>query len=161
MSESDPGKAAERLLAINDRLIRRLQTASVEEWTRRPSPEEWTAAEVAGHMAELEVHWARMAASVASQPGLDIGRPLDNPRRLEGPTSGATRSLSDGIAHLAQAGKDAASILRSIPANGWSAQGQRDGEPRIVADIVQRSILEHAHTHVEQCLAALQGKTPS
>lgn len=161
MAEIDPTEIAGELLATNKELTQRLQSMSMEAWNERFDAEEWSAAEVVGHMAELEVHWARMAAALANQPGLDVGRPLDDPERLAGPESTASGTPAEGIERLIAAGQEAAAILRSIPSERWSVSGERDGEPRTVAEIVRRSVLDHARLHVDQCLAALEGKIPS
>lgn len=161
MVDIDSAEQVNRILAVNDGLVRRLQTVTPEVWSRRPATDEWTAAEIVGHMIELEVHWARAAAAIAAQPGQEVGRPLEDPERLAGPEGGAVLGLQEAIDRLQVAGQTAAAIVQAIPAGSWSTTGLREGKAVTVGQIVENSIIGHAQTHVEQCLAALSSRQPS
>src|ERR1700722_15167015 len=67
------------LLTSNDELIGSLDWGSEEAWLRKPADGEWSAAEIVGHIIELEPYWAREAARLAADPGVEIGRGLDDP----------------------------------------------------------------------------------
>ena len=91
MSGMHPGIGeAERLTAMVDDLAVRLAALSEASFAQRSGPEEWTAAEVVGHMTELMPYWAHRAVAIARQPGGSWGRSLDDPDRV-----GAVRAAND------------------------------------------------------------------
>ena len=129
---------------------------SPEAFRRKSGPEEWSAAEQTGHVAEFPVTFAEQARRLASDPNVALGRTLDDAGRL-----GAVRRLADAdpqqAAEAVRAGvRQAAEILRRIPADRWSAKGRhgRDGE-LTVQDVVERFIVAHLRGHVEQVRATL------
>src|SRR5207248_1449197 len=59
-----------------------IEVQSPEAFHRRPAPEEWTAAELTGHVAEFPVTFSEQARRVSESPGPQLGRSLDDPGRL-------------------------------------------------------------------------------
>jgi uncharacterized damage-inducible protein DinB len=145
------------LLTCNDELIGSLDWVSDEAWRRRPAEGEWSAAEIVGHLIELEPYWAREAGRLAANPGADVGRGLDDPIRLSGPVSGQALSAKEARTLLAQAGEAAAEMLRKIPDSGWGSSGTWRGTTMTVADLVEQHLTEHVRQHVDQAVAALEG----
>lgn len=157
MQSSSASTRADRLLQINDQLLDRLRGVSHEARTRRPVGDEWSVAEIVGHVIEMEPYWAESALRLAAQPGLEIGRQAEDPRRLSGPSSGGGLTPEQAIERLAAAGREAAAMLRRISDDAWSIAGRRlSGEPISVADIVQTSLVDHAAGHSEQVIAMLR-----
>ena len=155
---SETQSSAELIAAIEqvgDEYARFVEGLPPEAFHRRPGPNEWSAAEVTGHVSEAPVTFATHAHRVAETPGAAVGRPPEDPDRLAavarlgdaGPTEGA-RLVRQGI-------REACEVLRSIPADGWQARGThpRLGEPT-VASMVQKSILEHLRGHLAQAREA-------
>jgi hypothetical protein len=118
---------------VGEEFARFVEGLPPEAFHRRPGPDEWSAAEVTGHVSEAPVTFATHASRVAETPGAAVGRPPEDPNRLAavarlgdaGPNEGA-RLVRDGI-------REAADILRGIPAAGWQARGKhpRLGEPTV------------------------------
>src|SRR5688500_5268508 len=73
---------AERLEAMVDELAERLTQLPESAFTQLAGPDDWTAAEVVGHMTEMMPYWATAAAAVAAEPGQSFGRALDDPDRV-------------------------------------------------------------------------------
>ena len=143
------------LLTSNDELIGSLDWMSDDAWSRHPSADEWSVAEIIGHVIELEVYWAQQAARLAETPGCELGRSLEDPGRLAGPKSGLDLSAREARLRLAQAGEQAAGILRKIPDAAWSTKGKAGSGETTVGEIVRQRLVEHVRVHLEQATAAL------
>jgi hypothetical protein len=135
-----------------------IEVQSDEAFHRRPAPEEWTAAELTGHVAEFPVTFSGQARTLADSPGLRIGRGLDDPGRLAAVEKLAGAGPVDAAAAVRDGVKQAAATLRTIPPDSWQARGNhpRYGE-FTVRDIADRFILTHLRDHLEQAKAAVGG----
>lgn len=132
--------------------------ASLDEtaFRRRPGDEQWSAAELTGHVSEFPLTFAAEAARLAANPGATIGRALDDEGRL-----GALRRL-DGRGPLEAASLvrdtvgSAVETLRGIPSEAWDVEGVRlaNGEPITVRGIVTMIIAAHLDEHLSQARAA-------
>src|SRR5581483_7620197 len=139
-----------QLTTLNDEFIGSLDWVTDDAWSRRPAESEWSAAEIVGHVIELEPYWAAEAAQLAAQPGREVGRQLDDPRRLAGPDSGRTISPRDARAGIARSGEQAAELLRRIPDAAWYTTGRWRGQEITVAELVRRHIIDHVREHLDQ-----------
>jgi uncharacterized damage-inducible protein DinB len=144
-----------QLTTLNDEFIGSLDWVTNEAWTRRPGPGEWSAAEIVGHVIELEPYWASEALRLAENPGCEVGRQLDDARRLAGPESGMTLDAKDARTRIARSGEQAVELLRRIPDSAWSMTGKWRGQDVTLADLLQRHLIEHLRDHLEQATAAL------
>ncbi len=143
------------LTTLNDEFIGSLDWVTDEAWTRRPAANEWSAAEIVGHVIELEPYWAGEALRLAESPGCEVGRQIDDPQRLSGPEAGMTLSAKDARARIARSGEQAVDLLRRIPDSAWSAMGKWRGEDVTLADLLQRHLINHVREHLEQATTAL------
>lgn len=155
MAEAQAAARIFELTTLNDEFIGTLDWVSDEAWTRRPAPGDWSAAEIVGHVIELEPYWAGEALRLAENPGAEVGRQLDNPQRLSGPETGMAMSARDARARIARSGEQAVDLLRRIPDAAWSTAGRWRGEDITLADLLQRHLIDHLREHLEQASAAL------
>ena len=146
------------LLTSNDELIGSLDWVTADAWTRRPSESEWSAAEIVGHVIELEPYWAAQAAYLAEHPGAEVGRTLEDPIRLSGPERGLALSAQDARARLAQSGEQAAEMLRKLPDGVWSTKGIWRGGEITIDEMIEQHLIAHVRAHLEQVTAALAGQ---
>jgi hypothetical protein len=146
---------AERLEAMVDDLAQRLNTLPESSFTRRASSEDWTAAEVIGHMSEMMLYWTRAAATVAREPGHAVGRALDDPERT-GAVAGANAvPRAEALARVRHAAHEAATSIRSLDESAWNAEGLHHGRVTITAgEVITSLLVEHAEGHVQQALVA-------
>ncbi|HVC30205.1 MAG TPA: DinB family protein [Steroidobacteraceae bacterium] len=155
MADFNPSNEADLLLAANDDVQRALANIAPEGWGHS-APGEWSAAEIVGHMIEMEPYWARVAATVAQRPGSEAGRATDDARRLGGPETGSGLTPQQAADSLTAAGNQAADIVREIPPQDAEKSGRRrDGTPMTVQQIIQQLLVGHAREHTRQLLAAL------
>lgn len=146
----------ERIEAQVDELIRILAAMPEDRWTRKPAPDEWSAAEVCGHIIEMMPFWAAQARAVAASPGLRFGRSEEDERRIEGIVRGARLSRHDAVEQIRAAAATAARAIRALPAAAWQAQGLHPTRgPMTVAEILTRLLAEHLESHVEQVQRSL------
>src|SRR3954453_6061482 len=59
-----------------------VQTLSEQQFRQRPDPNEWTVAEITGHVSEAPLTFANHARVLAEQGGGPAGRPPEDPGRL-------------------------------------------------------------------------------
>ena len=131
-----------------------IEAQPAETLRRRPGAEEWSAAQLAGHVAELLPYWSEQARRVAEQPGYSLGRDADDPGRLAGVASLDDASPDVAAAAVRDAIRRAVSALRSIPTEGWRARGRHRSGDMTPADVVQRFIVAHIPEHLDQARAA-------
>ena len=151
---------AERLEAIVDELAAQLSALPEESFTQRAGAEEWTAAEVVGHMAEMMPYWARAAAAVAAEPGRSFGRQLDDPDRVGAVAAANDVPRAEALSRLRHAAHEAATTIRTLDGSAWETSGRHHARGTLsVGQVVQWLIVDHAEQHVEQALTAA-GVTP-
>ena len=162
MSETRTGMTeAERLEAIVDDLATQLSALPEASFTHRSGAEEWTAAEVVGHMAEMMPYWARAAAAVAAEPGRSFGRQLDDPDRVGAVAAANAVPRAEALARLRHAAHEAATTIRALDGDAWQAAGEHHTRGTLtVGDVVQALVVDHAEEHVQQALAAAGAADP-
>jgi hypothetical protein len=156
MSDIRPGMAdAERLEATVDELAARLTALPEPSFIQRAGVDDWTAAEVVGHMAELLPYWARVAGAVAAEPGRQIGRALDDPDRVGAVTAASAIPRGESLARLRHATHEASQVIRAFDIGQWETAGiHPTSGPMTVGEIVNALMVEHAIAHAHQALVA-------
>ena len=149
------GALIEQIAQAAEAYARFVESLSPEAFHRRPGPDDWTAAEITGHVSEAPSTIATHAARVAETPGAAIGRPPDDPGRLAAVARLGDAGPAEGAQLVRQGIGDACATLRGISPEGWQARGMhaRYGETT-VAELVRTSILEHMRSHLAQARAA-------
>lgn len=153
-ARADAAAAAALLVAAEAAV--RVAAVSSETWLRRSAAQEWPAAAVTGHLAELLPFWAAKAAAAASDPTVVVGRDIDAPERIGAVVAAEKMTPAEAAAALRLAGATAAATLRTIPLQRWdtAVQTLHWGEIKL-ADCVERLVVEHAREHLQQLRAAL------
>jgi uncharacterized damage-inducible protein DinB len=156
MSDLRPGLMdAERLEAAVDELAVRLTALPEPSFTRRTEVEEWTAAEVVGHMTELLPYWARITTAVAAEPGRSFGRALDDPDRVGAVATANVVPRGESLARLRHASHEASQTIRAFDSAQWSSAGMHPTNGTMtVGEMVQQLMIEHAIAHAHQALVA-------
>ena len=67
---------------LGEEFARFVEGLSEEQFRRRPAPEEWTAAEITGHVSEAPLTFSRHAKKLADEGGGASGREPSDPGRL-------------------------------------------------------------------------------
>ncbi|HZU76799.1 MAG TPA: DinB family protein [Dehalococcoidia bacterium] len=131
------------------------EAASPAAWLRR-NGDDWSAAAIAGHMAELLPYWATQAAEAAAAPGTRLGRDLGAPERLGGVAQGESVAPAGAAVLLRRAATQAASVLEGIPVDAWAKPVPTARFGTISLErAVALLLVDHAREHVAQLTAAL------
>ncbi len=111
----------------------------------RPGPEEWSAKEIVGHLADAERVFTYRALCFARNdptplPGMD-------PDGFMTAVDFAGRALADVVEEFVAVRRASVALLRSLDAAAWTRSGVADGNPvsvRALAYIVAGHELHHA-----------------
>ena len=148
----------ERIEAQVDELARIIVASTDAQWRHRPGEQEWDAAEVCGHVAEMMPFWAEAARHVAFNPGASFGRHEHDPRRLGGPSQGASLSRHDAVEQLRHAAATTCQALRELPDTAWQTEGVSITRgPMTVEQIIETLLAAHLEGHVRQVEEAVGG----
>ena len=132
-----------------------VETLSAEQFRRRPDPNEWTAAEITGHVSEAPLTFAKHALRLAEEGGGKAGRPPSDPDRMAAVARLAERGPQDGAQLVREGVAEACAVLRRIPADAWDVMGEHSRMGAIsVRGLVEASVLEHLRGHLEQAKEA-------
>ncbi|MDE3076349.1 MAG: DinB family protein [Chloroflexota bacterium] len=133
-----------------------IERQNTEAFHRRPAPEEWTAAELCGHVAEFPTTFARQAREVALHPGGGLGRGLDDPGRLTAVPKLAGAGPVQAAAAVRSGLEEAVALLSSIGEEQWQATGSHPRlGPLTVSGMVEHFILDHLRDHLKQARVAV------
>jgi hypothetical protein len=126
-----------------------------EQFTRRLDPNEWTAAEITGHVSEAPSTFAGHARRLAAEGGGKAGRPPEDPGRLAAVQRLAGRGPKDGAQLVREGVREACAILRTIPEAGWDVEGDHSRLGKMmVRALVESSIRDHLEGHLAQAKTA-------
>ena len=133
-----------------------VESLDAAAFTGRPGDDEWSVAELTGHVSEFPGTFSAEAARLAANPGAVVGRNLDDEgrlgalRRLEG------RGPAEAAALVRESIANAVATLREVPGEAWDVQGRRlaNGEPITVRGIAEMIIAAHLREHLAQARAA-------
>jgi hypothetical protein len=132
-----------------------VETLTDEQFTRRPDPNEWTAAEITGHVSEAPATFARHALKLAQEGGGKAGRAPEDPGRLAAVQRLAGRGPKEGAALVREGIGEACAILRTIPAAGWDVEADHRISGKVtVRGLVESSVRDHLEGHLAQAKAA-------
>jgi hypothetical protein len=130
-------------------------TLTEEQFRRRPAPDEWTAAEITGHVSEAPLTFASHARRLAVEGGGQAGRAPDDPGRLAAVARLADRGPTEGADLVRQGVREACAVLREIAQDGWSVEASHARMGQVtVRRMVESSILEHLQGHLRQAREA-------
>jgi hypothetical protein len=155
MTSTSNAELIAQIEQVGEEYARFVETLSEEQFGRRPAPNEWTAAEITGHVSEAPLTFSNHARRLAVEGGGKSGRPPEDPGRLAAVERLAGRGPKEGADLVRMGVREACAILRSIPENGWSVESdhQRLGKTA-VRTLVESSVLEHLQGHLRQAKEA-------
>jgi len=160
---------ADRANRPGEQQARRLESACEQVTTLLSQPDavgrlrdgggnEWSAAQVLGHLVEMIPYWlGHCRAMIASTAGPPVfGRGYDSPERLAGIERGSSGDLKELLDLLNGEARAAARAIREMSGEERSRKGIHIKQGELtVADCVERSIVAHAEEHLEQIRATL------
>jgi hypothetical protein len=156
MTTSERLTALEQLRGTGRDLVSLVSGASDAHLGHRPAPEEWSAQEVIGHLADAELNAAtRLRLIVAQdrprlawydeQGWVERFGPLDDDARL---TLARWRALREANLRL----------LESLADEEWERAGIHDSDGLLTVDAIATRMVAHDRTHLDQIRGALSRK---
>jgi hypothetical protein len=132
-----------------------VETLTDEQFHRRPGPDEWSAAEITGHVSEAPLTFANHARRVAAEGGGKVGRPPDDPGRLSAVARLAGRGPKAGADLVRDGVRETCAVLRTISDEGWQTRAQRvTGVEAKLEEFVRSVSVEHVQGHLRQAKEA-------
>jgi hypothetical protein len=159
-----PGTAEQLQAAVllaAEEAAQRCESITEGPWRAAP-PEEWSPAAISGHVAELLPYWSTKIVEGVREPGTVIGRSLDAPERLDGPSRGESSTPADAGAWIRLAAAGCCATLGTLSEADWSSPVAtlRFGTAP-ARQVAQMLVVEHLRDHVEQLQAVLRSLSPS
>src|SRR5215471_5530274 len=106
-----------------EQLLAEIESHPSEVLYREPTPGDWPVMSTLAHLAELLPFWAHEGAGLAKSPGKQVGRGLDDPRRV-GPIEEHGRDSLEAMVPRVRAGlAECVATLRAIPSEVWQTRG--------------------------------------
>jgi len=106
--------------------------------------------------------WASEGAGLAAEPGKQLGRSLDDPRRVEPIEEHGRDSLDAMVTRVRVALAECVGMLRAIPDEGWQVRGSHPRHPSIsVYELIEIYVCSHATEHARQIHATLKTLEPA
>jgi hypothetical protein len=144
---------AQRLEAARSEAAAIVRRPDVAQRLRAAGPEEWSALQILGHMAELATYWPAEIGALAQTTGATagFGRSPDAPERLAAVQHGAVTDPEVLLSELDTAVASAASRIRAMTPEQRERVGrhQRLGEMS-VAQALNKLVVSHFEEHVTQ-----------
>lgn len=134
---------------------RALDGATTEELDRRPAPSEWTAREVAHHLADSEtmstIRLRRLLAE--DEPRIQAYDENEFARRLH-----YDRPIDDSLAVFAAVRTANAGLLTALSEPEWQRTGTHSDDGPYSVETWLRIYAAHGHDHADQIRRARQGR---
>ena len=147
----------ERIETTVNELLTQIERLPSEVLYREPVPGEWPVMSTLAHLEELLPYWAHEAADLANSPGKQIGRTLDDPRRVEPIAEHSHDSLDAIVPRIRSSLQECVTTLRNIPAQSWHAVGHHAVRGEMTPEqIVEAFLCNHTKEHATQIHATLR-----
>ncbi|MFN0145702.1 MAG: DinB family protein [Dehalococcoidia bacterium] len=114
--------------------------------------DEWALANLAGHVAEFPLTFARQAARLAAEPGAGIHRMPDDDGRLAGISRASGSTPEEAASRIRAVASEAAGIIRGLGPAALAVTGRRvsGDEELTAAQFLERYVIGHLGMHLQQ-----------
>ena len=138
------------------RLEQALQGISEQELRSRPAPEEWSVAQVLGHVIEMAPLWSSKARTAAQQRAeLPAKRtPEEAQARLAAVERYGKESRAAILDGLRSSKTKCIQTVSALEDSDLDTPKLRDGAPMTVRGFLDKQIITHVNEHAEQITAA-------
>jgi hypothetical protein len=152
--DADKRELAEALNQLHAELCDEATRFPAELRTKRPEPEEWSAMELLGHVAEMHYSYVARARNLMASPGAQLARDMDSPERIAAVEQGPGLSLDEALADLDKARVYALAFLDELKPDEMTISGVHQAlGPMTVREVFSRTIVGHARNHLNQLRA--------
>ncbi|MBI4307405.1 MAG: DinB family protein [Chloroflexi bacterium] len=165
MTHMTVAELTSRVEEARDLFLQAVRAVSPADFTHAPSPEEWSAAQIAGHAIEVQTFWATQAERIVQRDNPLIGRvtEADKQARRRSFGEGAPQTIPETVNRFAAASVEALRRLRALSDADLQRQGHHpDGRVVTAQQIIEHTIVSHLEEHarqMEKTAASLHSKT--
>jgi uncharacterized damage-inducible protein DinB len=144
------------LWQTQEAFLRILDRADPDTLYRRPAEGSWTLAEVLAHITEARQFYARETQKVLETPGVEMGRTIEHPGRLQGIVDHGNDPPEALRSRLITSYERLVEVLRRMRDDDLNITGEHvKYGPQSLGEFIQHFIVEHDQEHVEQAGALL------
>ena len=161
MSTKKIAEYVKQLQAAQADLVAAVEAASEKSLATAPAEDEWSAAQVVGHVAELQPFWLKKARSLSTAHPEPLSRTIEEHESRDIAVDVATRRTKDAlVASLRTSNKAALEILKGMDDDALKRSGPRWGGEIATADqVISTYVVGHVVQHAEQLKQALSTPT--
>ncbi|MDO8532477.1 MAG: DinB family protein [Dehalococcoidia bacterium] len=153
MTQSTVAGLATRLEEAQKDFLQALRNIPPSVFSKAPSADDWTVAQVVGHAAEIQTFWVGQAESIAREDNPLIGRlaEADKCSRSHSTGEGAPRDPRHAVERFDAASTEALRRLRAFRDADLLRQGHRlDGKLVGAGQLIEDSVISHVAEHARQ-----------
>jgi hypothetical protein len=159
MPENTLSQMREKFRQTQTALLQMLDASDLAALHQPRDEEKWTLAIMLAHLTEARVFMRKQAEILRQNPGITVGRTLDNEQRLDAIIHAQQTKISPEQLklHLYGSYDAAVHLLNSLSDTDLQipCNHVRFG-PMTLGEFIQRSIIDHDQAHVEQARAMLR-----
>lgn len=124
---------------------------------RDPGGDEWTVAQLLGHLGEFPRFFATDLAAWLNDPSVQVGRTMEHPARLAAVEEAERADIDRLRAEMGEAFDQLASVLEDLEDHHLTAetQNRKYGTEPLTA-FLDRYVLGHKAAHIDQLRATLE-----
>jgi rubrerythrin len=115
---------------------------------QKPSPDEWCAAEIVGHMLETDILFVMRAGAILEAEGAELPRTMP-PWKLHEGKGYETMQSAELITHLREARTQSLDLVRAMTLEDWVRKGSNRGSKTSMLDL-GTWLANHDRGHLEQ-----------
>ncbi|MBI5292917.1 MAG: DinB family protein [Chloroflexi bacterium] len=127
---------------------------------QRPADGSWTLAQVLVHVTEARRFFAAGTREVLATPGIQMGRTVDHPGRLQNIIEHAGDPPDAIRSRLITSHQDLLDTLQGMTTDDLQVMGGHVKHgPQSLREFIEHFVVEHDQAHVQQASALLAGAT--
>jgi uncharacterized damage-inducible protein DinB len=136
-----------------DKIIQQVKVLETKTIQRKPSEEEWSIKQILCHIVEAVPYWLNEIEALIATPGIEWGRGLQDPARLQAVQNTENESLSNVLTELVNLKEQVEKSLSNLN-DEMLNQEAPSRNPRFgvkpLSFIVDHLLVEHVEKHYSQ-----------
>lgn len=136
-----------------DKMIQKVQELDTETIQKKPSEDEWSVMQILCHIVEAVPYWLSEIETLIATPGIEWGRGLQDPARLQAVQNTENESVSDVLSELISLKGQVEKTLSNLN-DEMLKQEAPSRNPRFgvkpLSFIVDHLLVEHVEKHNNQ-----------
>jgi uncharacterized damage-inducible protein DinB len=136
-----------------DKMIQKVKELETETLQKKPSEDEWSVMQILCHIVEAVPYWLSEIETLIATPGIEWGRGLQDPARLQAVQNTENESVSNVLTELVglkgQVEKTLSKLNDEMLTQEAPSRNPRFGV-KLLSFIVDHLLVEHVEKHYNQ-----------